>query len=48
VRSYGVDVNSGVEFPDGEKDPDRVRDFIALAKGCGLAPKSARIVAGKA
>jgi phosphoribosylanthranilate isomerase len=46
VRPYGVDVNSGVEFPDGEKDPDRVRDFIALAKGCGLAPGPC-IVAGK-
>lgn len=32
VRPYGVDVNSGVEFPNGEKDPDRLREFIRLAK----------------
>jgi phosphoribosylanthranilate isomerase len=32
VRPYGVDVNTGVEFPNGEKDPDRVREFIRIAK----------------
>lgn len=33
VQPYGVDVNTGVEFPNGEKDPNRMRDFIRLAKG---------------
>jgi phosphoribosylanthranilate isomerase len=32
VRPYGVDVNTGVEFPNGEKDPNRVKEFISLAK----------------
>lgn len=34
VRPYGVDVNSGVEFANGEKDPERVREFIRLARSC--------------
>jgi len=37
VRPYGVDVNSGVEFPNGDKDPDREKAFIDLAKS-SLAP----------
>lgn len=32
VRPYGVDVNSGVEARPGQKDPDRVRRFVALAR----------------
>ena len=28
VRPFGVDVNSGVEHPNGKKSPARVRDFI--------------------
>lgn len=35
LRPFGVDVQSGVEIPDqhGAKDPRRVADFIAGAKG---------------
>jgi phosphoribosylanthranilate isomerase len=33
VRPYAVDVNSGVEARPGMKDPDKVRRFVAAAKG---------------
>lgn len=33
VRPFAVDVNSGVEARLGKKDPDKVRRFVAEAKG---------------
>ena len=32
VKSYGVDVDSGVEARPGRKDPDKVRRFVAAAR----------------
>jgi phosphoribosylanthranilate isomerase len=32
VRPHAVDVNSGVETRPGQKDPDKVRRFVAAAK----------------
>lgn len=32
VRPAGVDVNSGVENPAGDKDPDRVHAFVRLGR----------------
>ena len=33
VQPFAVDVNSGVEARPGAKDPDKVRRFVAAAKG---------------
>ena len=35
VQPFAVDVNSGVETPDGRKSAEKMRCFIGLAKGTG-------------
>ena len=37
VQPFGVDVNSGTKAADGYKDPFKVREFIARAKGLPLS-----------
>jgi phosphoribosylanthranilate isomerase len=37
VQPYAVDVNSGVEFPSGDKSPDRASFFVAEVKATAIA-----------
>ena len=39
VHPFAVDVNSGLEFPDGSKSPQKIEDFISLAKATADARK---------
>lgn len=36
VRPYGVDVNTGTRDAEGRKSPERMRAFVAAAKGQGI------------
>jgi phosphoribosylanthranilate isomerase len=36
VQPFAVDVNSGVELPDGSKSPQKVGDFVRLAKAIAV------------
>lgn len=47
VQPFAVDVNSGVEFPDGAKSPQKVEDFIASAKAAASAGLRAELLAGR-
>ena len=48
VRPFAVDVNSGVQFPDGAKSPQRVEDFINLArKGTTTVGTGTELMAGR-
>jgi phosphoribosylanthranilate isomerase len=48
VRPFAVDVNTGVEFPDGAKSPQRIADFVRLAKqAAGSVDRVSELMAGR-
>jgi phosphoribosylanthranilate isomerase len=48
VQPFAVDVNSGVEFPDGSKSPQRIEEFINLAKKTASSVSArAELLAGR-
>jgi phosphoribosylanthranilate isomerase len=49
VSPFAVDVNSGVENPDGSKSPEKVWSLIRLAKAAGEpSPLTAELFSGSA
>jgi phosphoribosylanthranilate isomerase len=36
VRPFGIDVSSGVEMQPGVKDPDKIAEFVALARSADM------------
>jgi phosphoribosylanthranilate isomerase len=48
VLPFAVDVNSGVELPDGSKSPEKIGDFVRLAKSIGAgASRGAELIADR-
>lgn len=48
VQPFAVDVNTGVEFPGGAKSPQKVEDFISLAKkAAARMTAKAELIAGR-